>query len=192
MNNHKKASDYEVLEAYRRNRSVWKAAKDLGMCGQSVHERLEKLGAIKKMRVFTKEEEQTLLEEYVKHRNAGTLQILADRMGRTKQFICRKARDIGLTDISRWYRESRLVVDAMGYVAHRGKGPHGCKHEHRVIAEKLAGRTLGPDEVVHHIDGDKTNNSPDNLRIMTREEHGILHGMAWAKRRAGEAPQEAA
>lgn len=180
----KKASDNDVLESYRRNGSVWRAAKELGMCGQSVHERLEKLGAVQRMRIFTQEEEQVLAEKYIRHRNAGTLQDLADHMGRTKQFICRKARALGLTDIAKGYRENRLVVDAMGYVAHRGKGPHGCKHAHRVIAEELAGRSLGPDEVVHHIDGDKTNNSPDNLRIMTRVEHGILHGMALAKRRS--------
>ena len=49
----KKASDNDVLESYRRNGSVWRAAKELGMCGQSVHERLEKLGAVQRMRIFT-------------------------------------------------------------------------------------------------------------------------------------------
>lgn len=46
--------------------------------------------------------------------------------------------------------------------------------EHRVIAKvEFAGR----DVVVHHIDGDKSNNSPDNLQVMSRSEHAKLHGL---------------
>ena len=32
-----------------------------------------------------------------------------------------------------------------------------------------------PDEVVHHIDGDRTNDSFDNLRLMSDSEHKSLH-----------------
>lgn len=49
------------------------------------------------------------------------------------------------------------------------------KHEHRVVVEKEIGRALTSDEIVHHIDGDKHNNSPDNLMIVTRSEHAKIH-----------------
>lgn len=37
------------------------------------------------------------------------------------------------------------------------------KHEHRQIVETLLGRPLKTGEVVHHLDGNKHNNDPENL-----------------------------
>lgn len=36
---------------------------------------------------------------------------------------------------------------------------------HRIIAERSLGRSLRPGEIVHHLDEDKTNNSPENLVV---------------------------
>ena len=46
---------------------------------------------------------------------------------------------------------------------------------YRRIAEKKIGRKLEYDECVHHVDGDHSNNDPDNLDVMTRAEHASLH-----------------
>lgn len=49
-------------------------------------------------------------------------------------------------------------------------------HTHRVVAEQILGRPLRKGEVVHHIDGDKRNNSPENLRIFeSQAEHARFH-----------------
>jgi hypothetical protein len=37
--------------------------------------------------------------------------------------------------------------------------------EHRVVMEDILGRSLQQFEVVHHIDGDKSNNSKENLEL---------------------------
>lgn len=50
------------------------------------------------------------------------------------------------------------------------------KHIHRIIAEKKLGRKLKPEEVVHHIDGDKQNYDPKNLIVLaSQSEHAKLH-----------------
>jgi hypothetical protein len=49
------------------------------------------------------------------------------------------------------------------------------RHEHRAVAEEAMGRPLRPGEVVHHIDGDKHNNDPSNLRVMGQGDHVREH-----------------
>ncbi len=63
--------------------------------------------------------------------------------------------------------------DGRGYVL--VKTASGWKLEHRSNAEVMIGRTLGRDEHVHHVDGDRSNNAVDNLEVMNRSEHGRAH-----------------
>lgn len=48
-------------------------------------------------------------------------------------------------------------------------------YKHRLIMEKSLGRKLKKSEIVHHLDGDTTNNSLENLVITNRADHLILH-----------------
>lgn len=46
---------------------------------------------------------------------------------------------------------------------------------HRVTKERELGRPLTSDEIVHHVDHDKSNNDPGNLKITTMPEHSRHH-----------------
>jgi len=59
--------------------------------------------------------------------------------------------------------------------AHPRANSKGLYPLHRVLAENKLGRLLLAHEQVHHIDEDKTNNSPDNLAVLSRSEHTRQH-----------------
>lgn len=59
------------------------------------------------------------------------------------------------------------------------------RHEHRVVAEQMIGRPLERGEIVHHIDGNKHNNDPSNLQVMTQADHlRTHHAEMWRARKA--------
>lgn len=50
------------------------------------------------------------------------------------------------------------------------------KQVHRIVMEEHLGRKLAKEEVVHHIDGDKSNNELDNLMLFpTKNAHTKYH-----------------
>ena len=73
-------------------------------------------------------------------------------------------------------------VSSHGYVLIRvGVGHHladvrGYAYQHRIVAERLLGRRLKQGEIVHHKDGNKQNNSPENLIVVgSNGEHYVFH-----------------
>lgn len=97
----KKCSDETIIEAYTRLKNIWSVGIEVGMCGQSVHERLKKIGVETYKKNFSIEEIQLLLSDYEKYAEAGKLHELSKLLKRSKSTICSKANELGLTNISR-------------------------------------------------------------------------------------------
>ena len=75
-------------------------------------------------------------------------------------------------------------MHSCGYVLKREKKHQkadklGFVYEHRFNIENIIGRVLKRDEIVHHKDGDRTNNKKENLVILTQTEHSRLHEGWW-------------
>lgn len=51
----------------------------------------------------------------------------------------------------------------------------GHRNAHRVTMEKHIGRKLSYNEVVHHKNGNKSDNNIENLEILSRAEHASIH-----------------
>ena len=83
--------------------------------------------------------------------------------------------------------QTRSLSDAVhmakaGRIYNWGKGYQGICAEknkrmpyHRYLMEQTLGRKLLRTEHVHHIDGNKENNSLENLVVMSKAEHAKLH-----------------
>ena len=65
-----------------------------------------------------------------------------------------------------------------------GGGKKRSIYQHREVMERHLGRPLREGEVVHHINLDSTNNSLDNLEVVSHSTHQRLHKMSNAAYRS--------
>ena len=80
---------------------------------------------------------------------------------------------------------SEKYVDSRGYVVLA----KFKELEHRYIAKQLLNRDLFSNEVVHHINGRKTDNQIENLCLMDKEKHEHFHAwLMWKNKKSGKYP----
>lgn len=77
------------------------------------------------------------------------------------------------------WKGGRFKVESTGYVFCYVPGhPFAVNNrvqEHRLVMEKVLGRYLSPDEVVHHLNQVRDDNRPENLAVLSNEEHSAIH-----------------
>ncbi len=106
--------------------------------------------------------------------------------GSPRRFCSRACRDRFLVAENATSWKGGRYLDPAGYVlVYRPGHPrarwNGHAYEHVLVAEAKAGRPLEKGEHVHHVDGNKANNDPANLLVLSASDHMRLH----ARQRAG-------
>ena len=134
----KKASDEEIISAYQETGSLWAAAKMLGMCGQSVHERMHKMGHPPTgMNPWSEDDLRYLKANYETYAcQAGGLDELSQKLKRKKTNVCKKARDLGLTNIKRHKTPEHVEKSSFG---------HKIWYETNEHPRGMAGKTHSPE-----------------------------------------------
>lgn len=77
------------------------------------------------------------------------------------------------------------ALHGTGSIANNGYRMIGKRLEHRVVMERVLGRKLERHETVHHINGDRTDNRPENLQLWIKKAHvpgqSVEDQVRWAR-----------
>lgn len=174
-----------LVETYRKELTVTRTAEALGCTADQVRRHLRRHG-IEPNGARPTDPCYQHADSLRQWASEGlSLSEMARRIGSKHQSIAKflKRHEIPYTPWDRskpennpWWRGGR-VIDPDGYVlvkqnSHPRADRHGYVREHRLVMERVLGRYLEPTEIVHHIDGDRANNDPENLEVFgSNQEH---------------------
>jgi hypothetical protein len=120
---------------------------------------------------------------------------------------CRRCSGSGKEDLDTWLDElldriesttTEKITTGAGYVFvkrpdHPGCNARGYVLEHRLVMEEKLGRYLTREEVVHHVNHNKSDNRIENLDLIsTASEHTGMHSVGRVKNRSDRQRKDAA
>ena len=117
---------------------------------------------------WSEEEITFLIENYCKH----GINYCCEHLNRSKSAILHKAHRMKLRRRGIG-RDTRYHI-CDGYLV-RSDVNNNKVFIHREVMEQKIGRPLTSKDIVHHIDGDKLNNDPDNLLLTDKTGHQRIH-----------------
>lgn len=110
--------------------------------------------------------------------------VLAAELGVNTGTICTQLRKAGAIMRPRTYytgEQNKLwsggkFITKQGYVRLESRiwGKDAGRYEHTVVAASKIGRPLRRGEIVHHKNGNRGDNRPENLEVIDRVEHNII------------------
>ena len=106
---------------------------------------------------------------YSRRGNSGSY-----RRSSTKRYGTSSSYRYGRTSRSR--RGGLSTRTKNGYSQYYDKRTGSWKYTHRKVAEKKLGGGIRPGYEVHHKNGNKSDNRPSNLTVISRSKHKAIHG----------------
>lgn len=178
----------EIVRRYRNGESADVLAKEWGVTYQVIQRRLRKLGIPLRGRgpsaagrLKISESRAAKIDEKLLrtlHSQGMSTREIAETLGSvSEEAVRRRMKALELPRLAPKARPDRnhfwnggLAVDSDGYILQHAPGhPHattgGYVRQHRLVMEKSLGRILEPSEVVDHMNGDPSDNRPENLRV---------------------------
>lgn len=129
-------------------------------CGKECYREARKSGKYEKV-LWTEDMRKKMSEQY---KGAGN-----PMCGKTPWNTGRKRPEI--QGEKHWNYKGGWLQSGYKYVCINGEQ----LAEHRYLMEQHFGRKLEEDEIVHHINGNRTDNRIENLEVVTRAEHIEIH-----------------
>lgn len=151
-----------LAEMYVGGMSIPEISKETGVAKSMVRYYVRSMGV--KMR--TRKEALALIKPKLSKANKGRKHIVTDE---TRE-------KLSAAQFKRWEGVRKGYGEHNGYIRFTA-GEHKGRLQHIVVMEQHIGRELQPQEVVHHINGNRKDNRIENLQLMTREDHSKLHLM---------------
>ena len=160
---------------YKELKSTLKIAKKYGVSKKCILNYMDQFGISRQRDLIPIDKVRALA---AKHMSAPEI---AKELGFTPTGISKIARENNIPIIDKFHKgyiithNSYVMVRLIKEINHPAADSKGYVRLHRLIMENHLGRTLEPDELVHHINGNKLDNRVENLELITKASHVSLH-----------------
>lgn len=166
----------DIEEKISTGLSVRMIAASLGVTHKTLSQAMKAHG----MRTPNRDESAKLVWKNHKHPHLGKRGKESYMYGKKQSEETKSKRISAVSGSNNYHWSGGRKKHSGGYIlAYAPDHPHrdrqGFVLEHRLIMERHLGRILGEDEIVHHINEDKTDNRIENLELTGRANHAKYH-----------------
>lgn len=161
-----------LKEDYKELRSADKIAKKYGVSKKCILNRMKAFGIQRNRRTVSVEKVRELADKGLSAHEIGK------DLGFSKSAISKAGLRHNILIPDKFHKG--YIVTHNGYVMvkvpnHPFADSKGYVRKHRLVMENHLERILDQDEIIHHINGDKTDNRIENLKIVSLPEHTKNH-----------------
>jgi len=183
--------DKDLLEStYKKLGSSERVAKQFGVSKKTILNRMKSLGIDRNKRKSANHFQEDIIRLAKKGctvkeaaKEIGISASYATKLAARYNVVFKNEYHVGFITTHNGYRMIHIPdhheADSKGYV-----------REHRYLMEKELGRSLLANEVVHHLNGDKSDNRLNNLVVMDASDHVRLHHTGKEGRGADKKPRK--